>query len=1097
MLNEIEDAALKIEGQLKPFQKASVQYVLDQFLINKRKKVLIADEVGLGKTIVAKGVLINLLQEKARLDEKFHVVYICSNQVLASQNIDKLNPYKERPNSLSRLIFLVYKKKETENFLQLSSLSPGTSFQLTRSEGIKEERAIIVGLLSSSFESIFNPLIEPLKILLKGHKKDLLGWDDLTANHIKNRDLYYRKGLSKEFKSHLQTIPFKNSEFKSISEFLQNREFISFFDALKSVLKKIRKNPEVNLSNISYEVIRTLRVELTKVCLQYLEADLFILDEFQRFKTLLDGEDHSEAGELAKTILQNKNSNVLLLSATPFKPYTTQLEQLGGEAHYEEFQKIIEFIGGEDGHQLWKEFRKDQEAFFQILRHPKEVLDSPLEARKAKYNLENSFKTFLSRNERMSIAKNYNNMTQLALGSNINIIPEDVRNFIALDQLCEELKKDSPQAMRHFGSTVEFSKSAAFPLSFLHNYKLHDYITEQKENPKIQEILDKFPSAWIDYHKVQNYKPIGFYRDKPTYPNAKFRALAEECFDKNAEFLLWVPPTKPFYKSFGVFKESSDFSKILIFSNWAMVPRAVSTLLSYEVERRTVGTENVENTKEDVKRKYFTDDSKRRPRPLLLYKKNEDDGKAINMANFILAYPSITFYLYNPLKQSDFSKSYSEIKNDLIKELETLVQSLNFKQYYIKRDTNDKVWYWLALPLIDFLVFPKEFKTHLNHLSRNVKGTEKDNVKFLINYVESLKEQGNIGDFPPDLFDVLSDIILASPANASLFSIKNNFPKCDDGLEIFSTSFLIADAFIAHFNKPESIAAIRLASPKSEYWRQVLDYCASGNITAMLTEYIYLLMDCEDKKNLSAILVSLENVLKVNTSNNLVDLRHKSGRIKPYNMRTHFAVNYGTQQISSDSGKDRMVNLRTVFNSPFRPFVLTSTSIGQEGLDFHYYCHKIFHWNLPHNPIDLEQREGRINRYKGLVIRRKIAEQIVSSDIELTDELWKNIFEKAEKLASDDKSGIKPYWYLDQGKTMINRFVPIHHLSKDNEKYDRLKSTLALYRLTFGQPRQEELVEAIKSSGLSEEEILQLRKDLLVNLSPYHSNGIEKTAKKT
>src|SRR5690606_6464011 len=161
--------------------------------------------------------------------------------------------------------------------------------------------------------------------------------------------------------------------------------------------------------------------------------------------------------------------------------------------------------------------------------------------------------------------------------------------------------------------------------------------------------------------------------------------------------------------------------------------------------------------------------------------------------------------------------------------------------------------------------------------------------------------------------------------------------------------------FIAHFNKPESIAAIRLASPKTDYWRQVLDYCASGNITAMLTEYIYLLMDCEGKRDISSIRDALDSVLKINTSNNLVDLRRRSGTIKPYNMRTHFAVNYGTQKISSDSGQERMVNLRTVFNSPFRPFVLTSTSIGQEGLDFHYYCHKIFHWNLPHNPIDLEQ----------------------------------------------------------------------------------------------------------------------------------------------
>ncbi|MDM5326796.1 hypothetical protein [Neobacillus sp. CF12] len=41
--------------------------------------------------------------------------------------------------------------------------------------------------------------------------------------------------------------------------------------------------------------------------------------------------------------------------------------------------------------------------------------------------------------------------------------------------------------------------------------------------------------------------------------------------------------------------------------------------------------------------------------------------------------------------------------------------------------------------------------------------------------------------------------------------------------------------------------------------------------------------------------------------------------------------------------------------------------MGQEGLDFHYYCRKIVHWNLPSNPIDLEQREGRITQYKSFL----------------------------------------------------------------------------------------------------------------------------------
>ena len=65
--------------------------------------------------------------------------------------------------------------------------------------------------------------------------------------------------------------------------------------------------------------------------------------------------------------------------------------------------------------------------------------------------------------------------------------------------------------------------------------------------------------------------------------------------------------------------------------------------------------------------------------------------------------------------------------------------------------------------------------------------------------------------------------------------------------------------------------------------------------------------------------------------------------------------------------------LRQVFNSPFWPFVLASTSVGQEGLDFHTYSHAIVHWNLPGNPVDLEQREGRVHRYKGHAVRKNVA----------------------------------------------------------------------------------------------------------------------------
>ena len=72
-------------------------------------------------------------------------------------------------------------------------------------------------------------------------------------------------------------------------------------------------------------------------------------------------------------------------------------------------------------------------------------------------------------------------------------------------------------------------------------------------------------------------------------------------------------------------------------------------------------------------------------------------------------------------------------------------------------------------------------------------------------------------------------------------------------------------------------------------------------------------------------------------------------------------------------GEARVESVSNAFNSPFWPFVLTSTSVGQEGLDFHLWCHAVVHWNLPANPVDLEQREGRVHRYKGHAIRKNLA----------------------------------------------------------------------------------------------------------------------------
>lgn len=87
-------------------------------------------------------------------------------------------------------------------------------------------------------------------------------------------------------------------------------------------------------------------------------------------------------------------------------------------------------------------------------------------------------------------------------------------------------------------------------------------------------------------------------------------------------------------------------------------------------------------------------------------------------------------------------------------------------------------------------------------------------------------------------------------------------------------------------------------------------------------------------------------------------------------LHSHFTAGVCNSK-SEGKAVQRTEALRQFFNSPFRHFVLDTTSTGQEGLDFHVYCRKTMHWNLPSNPNDLEQREGSVNRFKGLVAPQK------------------------------------------------------------------------------------------------------------------------------
>jgi hypothetical protein len=318
-----------------------------------------------------------------------------------------------------------------------------------------------------------------------------------------------------------------------------------------------------------------------------------------------------------------------------------------------------------------------------------------------------------------------------------------------------------------------------------------------------------------------------------------------------------------------------------------------------------------------------------------------------------------------------------------------------------------------------------------------------------------------------------------------------------------------ASAFRSFFNAPEvtgTVVGQRSGAAETEestarYWRDVVRHSIEGNLQAVLDEHAHVLRDwlghldlADENRRIDAaddIAEYIADALEARTSTFRVDVprsgrKGKQIRLEEHRMRSRFAVAFGNQALD-EGGEDRVESVSTAFNSPFWPFVLTSTSVGQEGLDFHLWCHAVVHWNLPTNPVDLEQREGRVHRYKGHAVRRNIAATLGASafvdGVPDGADPWDELFAQAAATGRDADGEMVPYWVFHQGPAKIERHVPVLPFSKEAVTLPRLRKTLAAYRLAFGQPRQEELIEFL-GTDRSDSDLLLLASRLRIDLSP-------------
>jgi len=1076
----------KILNSLKDFQKRSVERVFRRLYVDDdyTNRFLIADEVGLGKTLVARGVIAKSIEHLWDRVDRIDVIYICSNREIASQNINRLNITAEKQFSLaSRMTLLPLKisdiKTQKLNFI---SFTPGTSFDLHSRTGIMLERALIYHILRQGWSlhragamNVFQDWAsrESWHELLQRFPKEYKIDQDLSQAFLRALERRIQEDRAKG-----------NIDIKD--RFFDLRDRFKVYKMHKNVRKKDRQDATF--------LIGEFRKILAQSCLEALEPDLVILDEFQRFKHLLEGQD--EMSQLAQHLFnyQNKEmpTKIILLSATPYKMYTMHHE-VQVDNHYEDFIRTVRFLYDSE-----EKARRFEEKLKRLRNELLAIHPNKINAlREIKDEIEHDLRAVMIRTERLAYTPDRDGMVKEKQEGFCRVDLQDLESYSLFDKVAREVGS---------ADVVEYWKSAPYLLNLMDDYELkrrfESVVLKKDVKASLVSLLKKNVSRMLRARTIGTFGEIAA-------GNPKIRALLANGLDNGSWKLLWVPASLPYYRPSGAYKqkELQGYTKSLIFSSWQVVPKAIAMICSYEAERRMV------TAYRDAKLDYREERKARKP--LLTFTRKED--RLSGMPNLSLLYPCLTLASkIDPLKAAlkvlpqNGIPSYGSIRAEIKTQIQNLLHEAvgGFEE---KRGKRDERWYWASLALLDRHFCKDELESWLRSRDRELswqnvikaRGHSDSDTYFRL-HVDQFRnfflKPAELGPPPRNLVEILVKLALASPAVIALRSFLRIRTDDEDEswLPILQASALVGAGFRTLYNLSESITLIRSLDEREPYWERVLDYGIAGNLQAVMDEYVHVLKESLGLidhcwgESVTVIANEISNAVSLRTINlDFDDIAVQPGsqdvKITRNSIRCRYALRLGEGKGDEGEEVTRSDQVRAAFNSPFRPFLLATTSIGQEGLDFHQYCHSIYHWNLPANPVDLEQREGRIHRYKGHVIRKNLARHFGLEKAKEKPDLrdpWDVLFQQGVVNRDLDRDDIVPFWiFVTKNGANIDRHIPCLPLSRDVERLKDLKSTLVLYRMVFGQPRQEDLVEFLKRI-MNQQDIAEVLSNFRVNLAP-------------
>lgn len=997
----------------KPFQQATVDAAHVAFSnLSGRRRFLVADEVGLGKTIVAKELARRMSDDGRRA---LVIYYIANGHSVANQNKGRVVGFlgeEQRKAAVAtpdRLSLIAVAKKPTTPVL-VYALTPGTSFPNARARlngGRKEERAFLKALLEQSYPAFAREL-DPAILRLSARKS----WDDAVADaEVKlaasppNLRQRFREALAIEFgepvRAMLDLAVLGDAEQK-----IKPLKPTTFVDRLRRAL-----------------ALATLRNQ---------PPDLVILDEFQRYRRLLD---ESADDPLLKALLEPSGATappaLLLLSATPYQHLTTRWEEARGALAHAELLKLIEFLAG-------AEVRKQAKALFSDFgdklrdiaahndgKHP-ELKGELAEAGRIRDELERLLTPVMSRTERDSVAS-----TDAFAGTRFldaDPLPEDFHVYRHLaDSFTDQMRFEA----------LPYWSSVPLPAQSLGPRYLAWKRAKIKSAPKLvkmtRERRDKLnaPAAW---------------------PDAKLRALSSVASSRQLS-LPWVAPSLPWWPLNGAWKNVGGDPKLLMFSRFRATPPSVAALLSFTVEAHSFDKRHGGYEKAYRRRRFKLT---ARPGPVMA---------AFHPSPWLIRHT-------DPLVKAgtELGTIRKEVRRQI---LAALPKGIVDRGTAKARRRHRSVAHVLA---------SIERYAGLTEMSaggwRNAIGG--DRAAQLA--VQKWQQARPIDALSPVELSDLVDYAIGAPGVSLGRALLRHDPTILDPRRYSELVALSWQGLRAYFDNPVILSSL----PGKNAVEQIMSAVVDGGFESVLDEHFWLRAQ-NLQGGVAELAKDLQSTLGLRAGS--FSFHGIGGSPHKIPVRCHVAVPFGnaeTEPVINSKRDDaqapqaRPDEVRGSFNTPFWPHVLATTSVGQEGLDFHPWCSHVVHWDLSSNPLDLEQREGRVQRYAGLAVRRRLSISL-RNDV-LTDSSmancspWRCLQRHAERSA--DVSGLRPWWVLEGAE--IRRHVFERPFGRDIARFNQLREQRMIYRLALGQPNQEDFIQVLSRGGA---EIRTLLNSLVLDLS--------------